>query len=210
VDVVGSGKDLKKVDTQEFIALLDGRTLPIKFRIETGIVAAVVVSPDSADIPIGGTQQFTATLIDLHGDPMTGPTVTWTSSDEGVATIDPTGLATGVAPGATTITATAQAASGTAILTVFNPNQPPVAEPDTFDAIGNFTVPVSAPGVLANDTDPDANPLQAVAGTFPTANGGTFTLSADGSFTYLSAPGSPARTRWRTRSPTGSPPPRRP
>jgi hypothetical protein len=189
VDVVASGKDLKNVDTQQFVALLDGRTLPIKFRIETGIVAAVVVSPDSADIAIGGTQQFTATLIDLHGNPMTGPTVAWASSDEDVATIDPTGLATGVAPGAATITATAQAASGTAILTVFNPNQPPVAEPDTFSAIGNFTVPVSAPGVLANDTDPDANPLQAVAGTFPTANGGTFTLNADGSFTYLSAAG---------------------
>jgi hypothetical protein len=36
VDVVGSGKDLKSVDTDEFIALLDGRTLPIKFRIQAG------------------------------------------------------------------------------------------------------------------------------------------------------------------------------
>lgn len=36
VDVVGSGKDLKNVDTDEFIALLDDRTLPIKFRIEAG------------------------------------------------------------------------------------------------------------------------------------------------------------------------------
>jgi hypothetical protein len=34
VDVVGSGKDLKNVNTGEFIGLLDGRTLPIKFRIE--------------------------------------------------------------------------------------------------------------------------------------------------------------------------------
>lgn len=189
VDVVGSGKDLKNVDTQEFIPLLDGRTLPIKFRIETGIVGAVVVSPDSAEVPIGGTQPFTATLLDLHGNPMAGPTVTWASSHEAVATVDQTGLFTGVSPGATTITATAQAASGTAALTVFNPNQPPVAAPDTFDAIGNFTVPVSAPGVLANDSDPDANPLQAVPGTFATAQGGTFTLDADGSFTYLSAAG---------------------
>lgn len=35
VDVVGSGKDLKNVNS-EFIGLLDGRTLPIKFRIEDG------------------------------------------------------------------------------------------------------------------------------------------------------------------------------
>ena len=36
VDVVGTGKELKNVDTDEFIPLLDGRTLPIKFRIEEG------------------------------------------------------------------------------------------------------------------------------------------------------------------------------
>ncbi|MBN2161227.1 MAG: hypothetical protein JW807_17700 [Spirochaetes bacterium] len=34
--VVNSGKDLKNVDTNEYVPLLDGRTLPIKFRIEEG------------------------------------------------------------------------------------------------------------------------------------------------------------------------------
>src|SRR5262249_6670188 len=37
VDVVSSGSQLKKVDTDEFIALLDGRTLPISVRIEQGV-----------------------------------------------------------------------------------------------------------------------------------------------------------------------------
>ena len=46
VDVVNNGSQLKNVDTQEYIALVDGRTLPIKFRIEdgaliTGLWAAV-------------------------------------------------------------------------------------------------------------------------------------------------------------------------
>lgn len=36
ITVVGSGKDLKDVNTGEFIGLLDDRTLPIKFRIEDG------------------------------------------------------------------------------------------------------------------------------------------------------------------------------
>lgn len=70
-----------------------------------------------------------------------------------------------------------------------NPNTPPVAVPDAFDAIGNVTVPVSAPGVLANDTDAELDALSATAGTFPTAQGGTVTLNADGSFTYLSPAG---------------------
>ncbi|HEX5871637.1 MAG TPA: Ig-like domain-containing protein, partial [Longimicrobium sp.] len=188
VDVVSSGKELKNVDTQEYIPLQDDRTLPIKFRIETGIAAQVIVSPDSASIAVGATQQFTATVLDLHGNPLVCA-VTWSSDNTAVATVDANGLATGVAPGSATISATCQAASGSATLTVFNPNTPPVAQPDTFEAIGNVTVPVAAPGVLANDTDGEGDALQAVAETIPTTGGGTVTMNADGSFTYLSAAG---------------------
>jgi hypothetical protein len=39
VDVVSSGNQLRNVDTAEYIALKDGRTLPIKFRIEEGAVS---------------------------------------------------------------------------------------------------------------------------------------------------------------------------
>ena len=39
IEVVGSAKDLKHVETGTFIPLLDGRTLPIKFRIEDGALA---------------------------------------------------------------------------------------------------------------------------------------------------------------------------
>jgi alpha-tubulin suppressor-like RCC1 family protein len=49
VDVVSTGKELKNVATGEFIALKDGRTLPIKFRIEEGAVAAV----QPADLAVG-------------------------------------------------------------------------------------------------------------------------------------------------------------
>lgn len=39
VDVVSNGSQLRNVDTDEYIALKDGRTLPIKFRIEEGAVS---------------------------------------------------------------------------------------------------------------------------------------------------------------------------
>lgn len=58
VDVVSSGNELKNVDTGDFIALKDGRTLPIKFRIEEG---AVVVCPPSDLIhwwPADGNSTF--------------------------------------------------------------------------------------------------------------------------------------------------------
>ena len=41
VDVVKKGKELKNVDTGEFIPLKNGRTLPIKFRVEEGAIAQV-------------------------------------------------------------------------------------------------------------------------------------------------------------------------
>lgn len=42
VDVVASGRELKNVVSDEYIALLDGRTLPIKFRLERGVVDDLV------------------------------------------------------------------------------------------------------------------------------------------------------------------------
>ncbi|MFL5380949.1 MAG: beta strand repeat-containing protein [Longimicrobiaceae bacterium] len=190
VDVVGAAKDLKNVDTNQYIPLLDDRTLPIKFRIETGIPAVVTVSPALDSIYVGETAQFTAACTDLHGNTVACPATTWSSSDTNVATVDGTGLATGVNQGTVTITASIGYAQGTATLVVVQPNTPPVANPDSFDAIGNVTVPVAAPGVLANDTDTETpSGLSVVPGTVATANGGTATLAADGSFTYLSAPG---------------------
>ncbi|HEX6750724.1 MAG TPA: Ig-like domain-containing protein [Longimicrobium sp.] len=190
VDVVGSNKDLKNVDTQQFIALLDDRTLPIKFRIETGIVGQVVVTPALDSVAVGESTQFTASCLDLHGVSISCPATTWSSSNTAVATVDNTGLATGVSQGTVTITASIGYASGTATLVVVQPNTPPTANPDTFQAIGNVTVPVAAPGVLANDTDAESpGSLQAVPGTVASVNGGTATIAADGSFTYLSAAG---------------------
>lgn len=190
VDVVGAAKDLKNVDTNEYIALLDDRTLPIKFRIETGIPAQVVVTPASDSVNVGETKQFTASCTDLHGNAVSCPATTWSSSDPSVATVDATGLATGVDAGTVTITASIGYAQGTATLKVIQPNTPPVANADSFQTIGNVTIPVAAPGVLANDTDTETpSGLSVVPETVASANGGTVTLAADGSFTYLSAAG---------------------
>lgn len=44
VDVVSSGRELRNVNTNEFIGLVDGRTLPIKFRIERGAMVALAIT----------------------------------------------------------------------------------------------------------------------------------------------------------------------
>ena len=84
-----------------------------------GPVAVVTVTPNPAAVALGTTRAFTATPKDAGGATVT-TTFIWSSSDPSVASIDPaTGIATGVAIGTTTITATAaNGVAGTSVLTV--------------------------------------------------------------------------------------------
>jgi hypothetical protein len=49
VDVVSSGRELRNVATNEYVALLDGRTLPIRFRIEDGVAGLLAWWPGDGD-----------------------------------------------------------------------------------------------------------------------------------------------------------------
>lgn len=80
--------------------------------------------------------------------------------------------------------------SSTATVTMsVTQNLPPVALPDVFGAIAGQTLTITAPGVLANDTDPENDPLSAIGNAIPTANGRVLSFNGDGSFTYLPNPG---------------------
>src|SRR2546426_7278713 len=83
-------------------------------------VASVTVSPASATVGAGQAVQLTATPKDANGNPLSGRTVTWSSSSTSVAIADVNGNVTGLAPGAATITATSEGQSGTAAITVTN------------------------------------------------------------------------------------------
>lgn len=89
------------------------------------IVDRVSVSPPSAAIEEGETRQFTATAYDADDMEIPGKTFTWKTGNTAVATIDESGLATGVGEGNTTITATVDDVSGMARLTVTEPPPPP-------------------------------------------------------------------------------------
>src|SRR5438045_8641433 len=79
-----------------------------------------------------------------------------------------------------------QSGIATATITVTPINDAPVAANDD-----NYTTPedtqltVSAPGVLANDSDADGDPLSTILVTEPSH--GTLTLNGDGSFSYMPA-----------------------
>src|SRR6266487_3105206 len=81
-------------------------------------VATVTVSPASASVPAGQTAQLTATPKDASGNPLTGRTITWASSNTSVATVSSSGVVRGVAAGSATITATSEGKSGSSAITV--------------------------------------------------------------------------------------------
>ena len=62
---------------------------------------------------------------------------------------------------------------------------PPVGSPDAFTGTADQPLTVPAPGVLANDTDPDGGSLHATLATGPAH--GQLTLAGDGGFTYTPA-----------------------
>ncbi len=74
--------------------------------------------------------------------------------------------------------------------TVYNTNRPPLALSDIYTTTLDTRLEVPAGrGVLANDQDPDGSPLAAVLASLPAS--GSLALEADGSFSYLPAPGVP-------------------
>jgi VCBS repeat-containing protein len=70
----------------------------------------------------------------------------------------------------------------TVTITVTAVNDAPAAADDAYSTAEDTALTVAAPGVLANDSDPDGNSLSAVPGAGPSH--GTLTLNANGSFAY--------------------------
>ena len=83
-------------------------------------VATVEVSPSADTIGLGSTLQLTAEGFDENGDAVVGAAFSWESSDAAVATVDASGLVTGVTVGGATITASAGSGQGTVEITVMD------------------------------------------------------------------------------------------
>ena len=87
--------------------------------VTAAALQSIAVTPANTSLPVGETEQFTATgtLSDGSTENLTSQ-VTWASSDTTWATINSTGLATAVGAGPVTISATLGSISGSTGLTV--------------------------------------------------------------------------------------------
>src|SRR5205814_2696349 len=128
-------------------------------------VSSVTVSPASTTLQVGQTVQLTATPKDANGNPLTGRTVTWSSSNPSVASVDGSGLVTGGgAAGSATITATSEGQSGTSSITVSS-----VPVPGGPVTVGPASASVSAGQAVqltANPKDRHGKPLAGPRGTW--------------------------------------------
>lgn len=103
-------------------------------------VDIVGVSPASDSLVAGDTLRVAAEAVDANGHEVEGAGFSWASADTTVATVDATGLVTGVGGGSVEITATSSGVTGRAELTVVTPTPTTVAvTPDTvaLTAIGH-------------------------------------------------------------------------
>ena len=83
------------------------------------VPADIAVEPDAVAFgAVGDTARLEATVLDANGYAIPDPDIAWTSEDTVVASVDASGLVTAEANGATTVTATVGAASGSASVNV--------------------------------------------------------------------------------------------
>ena len=125
VATVGNGSGTKGIatglvpGTATVTALFAGQVGTASLTVTNATLTSITVAPSSANIALGTFQQFSATgnFSDGSTENLTNQ-ATWSSSSVNVATISATGLANTAGTGTTTITATMNGASGTAVLTV--------------------------------------------------------------------------------------------
>jgi len=113
-------------DTLSLVTWGKGPTYTCEYYVVSNVIletipptlTSIVVSPPTADVIIGGIQQFVATCKDQNDDEMICPILTWDTTDHTVGTISGTGLFTGISEGISTVTATSAPLVGSAIVTV--------------------------------------------------------------------------------------------
>ncbi|MCU0633761.1 MAG: Ig-like domain-containing protein [Gemmatimonadaceae bacterium] len=90
------------------------RSATVTIRVNETRVAGLTVTPVNDSVAVSQALTLVATARDSSGNALTGRPITWTSSATNVATVSPSGVVTGVAPGVATITASVPLETGSA------------------------------------------------------------------------------------------------
>lgn len=149
--------------------------------IATVAVSGVVVSPSTLTLGTGATQQLTATIAPTNA---TNKSVTWSSNNTNVATVNTSGLVTAVAAGTATITAKTvdggKISTSTVTVTATTVSVTSVSiTPSTVPLTTGGTYQLSASIVPSNATNKNV--------TWKSSNTGVATITATGLVTATGA-----------------------
>ena len=111
----------RAVGRVQIAASAEGKSAVVEVQVTPGSVAQIGLSPSSVSLVQGSTVRLTASMRDAAGNDVSSRPVSWSSSSASVATVDGSGVVTGVAPGTATITAQAEGRTATASVTVTAP-----------------------------------------------------------------------------------------
>jgi type II secretory pathway component GspD/PulD (secretin) len=196
----------------QITAAIGGATSPaVTVTVTSATLKSIAVTPSSRSIAVGTSLQFTATGTYSDGSTeIITSAVAWDSSETSVASINASsGLATGVAGGSTTITATQGGAGSPVAIAIGSLNSNTDSTPDLVIASqinnsviillgngdGTFTDPKTAVSYVVGNqpssivlntfnTNTDAN-LDFVVTNFADNTYSVFTGNADGTFTQV-------------------------
>ena len=117
-----TGKSVTSTTAVTITAAYNGvsQTASLTVTVPPPVLTSIAVSPASASVATGGTQQFTAVAKDQNGAALSSqPNFTWSVVSGGVGSISTAGLySAGSSAGSATVTATSGSVSGTAAVTV--------------------------------------------------------------------------------------------
>src|SRR5256714_1122575 len=152
------------------------------------VVTTVTVAPASASLAVGATTALQATVKDQNGNVMTGQSVAWSTSNTQVATVNASGVVTGVAAGSATITAASSGKSGTSSITVTAAPPPTPVVTTVSVAPTSASINVGAKVALqATVKDQNGNVMTGQAVTWSSGNTAAATVSASGVVTGVAA-----------------------
>jgi RHS repeat-associated protein len=169
---------------------------------------SIAVAPATATVVLGGQQPFTATGTYSDGSTKNlTSSVTWTTSDSALASIDATGMTTALSPGTVTVRASLGSVTGSATLTILatptitslQPNKGRLSGGQTVTITGtnfgttsntsvNFGSNTAVVTAATATTLTVTTPSHAAGVVDVTVTAPTGTVTKTGAFTYLAPP----------------------
>lgn len=146
-------------------------------------VASVRLSSTHRSLFVGQVTQLTAEPLDANGGLLTNRPVTWTSSNVDVATVTESGLVTGLSPGGTIISATAEGRSAIASITV---SAIPIASVVVTPSV-NDLFPGQTTQLTAEARDASGGPLTDRIIVWSTSRPQVATVTSEGLVTAISS-----------------------